>query len=263
MNTIIYTDMDGTLLDHKTYTYKPAIEMLDYIKEKKIPLILTSSKTRQEIILWQKKLNIHEPFISENGAAIFFPEGYKGFDLSSYPIMEGYRVALLGKDYSFITTYLETIRDKYSIKGFAQMSTEEVVKETGLSNKNAEIAKNRDFTEPFLIEDSSLVPLLEKEAKIYGLKITQGGRFFHCIGAYQDKGKALEIAQAIYRRNGYEAKSIALGDGKNDESMLLSSDIAIQIPNHENEFVKMDVPNVIKAKYSGPKGWANSLKEIL
>lgn len=210
-----------------------------------------------------KKLNIQEPFISENGAAIFFPESYRGFDLDSYPIVEGYRVVLLGKEYNFITSYLETVRVKYGLTGFNQMSLEEVMKQTGLSKQNAEMAKNRDFSEPFLIEDSSLVPLLEKEAKIYGLKITQGGRFFHCIGAYQDKGKALEIAQAIYRRNGYEAQSIALGDGKNDESMLLSSDIAIQIPNHENEFVKMDVPNVIKAKYSGPKGWADSLKEIL
>ena len=263
MNKIIYTDMDGTLLDHDTYTYEPAIEMLDYIKKQKIPLILTSSKTRHEIVSWQKKLDIYEPFISENGAAIFFPEGYRGFDLSSYPIMEGYRVALLGKDYNFIAAYLETVRVKYSIKGFAQMSVKEVMEETGLAGENAIIAKKRDFTEPFLLEDSSLVPLLEKEAKLYGLKITKGGRFFHCIGAYQDKGKALEITQAIYRRNGYEAKSIALGDGKNDESMLLSSDQAVQIPNHENKFVKMNVPNVIKAKYPGPKGWADSLNKIL
>jgi len=263
MNKIIFTDMDGTLLDHNTYTYEPAIKMLSYIKEQKIPLILTSSKTRHEIVLWQKKLDINEPFISENGAAIFFPENYRGFDLASYPIMEGYRVALLGKDYNFIAAYLETVRVKYGIKGFAQMSVEEVMEETGLSEKNAIIAKKRDFTEPFLIEDSSLVPLLEKEAQLYGLKITQGGRFFHCIGAYQDKGKALEIAQAIYRRNGYEAKSIALGDGKNDESMLLSADKAIQIPNNENKFVKMNVPNVMKARYPGPQGWADSLTEIV
>lgn len=255
--------MDGTLLDHDTYSYEPAKEMLSHIKKKDIPLILTSSKTREEIVLWQKKLGLKEPFIPENGAAVFFPENYKGFDLSFYPLHSGYHMALLGKEYNFITTYLKTIKTKYGIIGFNDMSIEEIIKYTGLSQENATMSKNREFSEPFIMEDDSLAPLLEREAAIYGLKITKGGRFFHCIGAAQDKGKALEIAQSIYRRNGYEAKSIALGDGKNDETMLCAADEAIQIPNHENKFVDMNVKNVIKAKYPGPKGWADSLQGIV
>lgn len=44
MNKIIYTDMDGTLLDHNTYTYEPAMKMLDYIKEKNFLLSLHQVK---------------------------------------------------------------------------------------------------------------------------------------------------------------------------------------------------------------------------
>lgn len=263
MKKIIFTDMDGTLLDHQTYSYDFALEMLVYIGEKNIPLILITSKTSKEVIIWQEKLGIIEPFICENGAALFIPDGYRNFDMSLYPLKDGYRIVCLGKEYKFITTYIDSIKDKYKIKGFNDMKIEEIMVLTGLNKQNAGLAKQREFSEPFVIEDELQVRLLEKEASMYGLKITKGGRFFHCIGVNQDKGKALEIASAIFRRNGYESKSIALGDGKNDESMLSAADIAIQIPSHDKSFVNMNIKNIIKAKYPGPKGWADSLRGIL
>lgn len=262
MKAILYSDMDGTLLDHDTYSFKPAMQVLQEIKERAIPLILTTSKTRAEVLLWQEKLGIQEPFITENGAGVFFPKGYKNFDLKAYPLLDGFHLALLGKEYAFITKYLETVQNKYEILGFSQMSLAQVCKYTGLDEQSALFAKKRDFSEPFVIKDATLVPLLEKEAQMYGLKIVEGGRFFHCIGAHQDKGKALQIAQAIFRRNGYEAKSIALGDGKNDESMLGAADFSIQIPKPNGDFVSMNV-NTQKADFPGPRGWAQMLKKFL
>lgn len=262
MNAVIYTDMDGTLLDHHTYSFDPAKDMLEYIKSEQIPLILTTSKTAKEVIFWQQKLGIVEPFICENGAAVFFPPKYKGFELDSYPLIDGFRVATLGKEYAFITKYLDTIKDKYSIKGFHDMSLSEIMELTDLDEKSAQMASKRDFTEPFVMKDEYLLELLGKEADIYGLKITQGGRFYHCIGAHQDKGKAVQIAHAIFRRNGYEAKSIVLGDGKNDESMLAVADFSVQIPNAQGDFVPMDV-STIRAKYPGPRGWADALEGLL
>ena len=46
---VIYTDLDGTLLDHVTYTFHPALDALELIEKKKIPLIISTSKTRPEI----------------------------------------------------------------------------------------------------------------------------------------------------------------------------------------------------------------------
>lgn len=263
MKALIFTDMDGTLLDHHTYSYEPASHMLEHIKKKGIPLILTTSKTRSEVIKWQQRLGIVEPFITENGAAIFFPEGYRDFDLNAYPLMDGFRVVSLGKPYAFVVKYLSSVLDKYAITGFAQMSPQEVMEATGLSYDNALLAKARDFTEPFIMQDPDLVPILQEEAKLYGLKITKGGRFFHCIGMGQDKGMAVRTACAIFRRNGYEATSLALGDGKNDEAMLSVVDTPIQIPHPDGTFVTMDVANIIQAAYPGPKGWADALEHIL
>lgn len=73
---LVFTDLDGTLLDHHTYSFEPALPALNALKEKNIPLIICTSKTRAEIEKWRLELRTDHPFISENGGAIFIPKGY-------------------------------------------------------------------------------------------------------------------------------------------------------------------------------------------
>ena len=75
MKLVIFSDMDGTLLDSK-YSFRDAEKALDLIKKKKVPLILSSSKTRAELELYRKKMRNRHPFIVENGGAIFIPKNY-------------------------------------------------------------------------------------------------------------------------------------------------------------------------------------------
>ncbi|KAF5413010.1 MAG: Glucosyl-3-phosphoglycerate/mannosyl-3- phosphoglycerate phosphatase [Candidatus Methanocomedens sp.] len=77
---VIYTDMDGTLIDHDTYSYEAALPALDLIRKRNIPLVFCTSKTRAELEVYCKELEIYHPLISENGGAIFIPEDY--FDFS-------------------------------------------------------------------------------------------------------------------------------------------------------------------------------------
>ncbi|MEM9278462.1 MAG: HAD-IIB family hydrolase, partial [Pseudomonadota bacterium] len=66
---IFFTDLDGTLLDHETYSHEPAREALDAIRNNDIPLILASSKTAAEIEPLRNELGFdHCEAIVENGA---------------------------------------------------------------------------------------------------------------------------------------------------------------------------------------------------
>jgi len=68
---LIFSDLDGTLLDEDTYSFQEATEAIEFLKEKEIPLILCSSKTRFEMELYREKMDIMTyPFIPENGGAI-------------------------------------------------------------------------------------------------------------------------------------------------------------------------------------------------
>lgn len=73
-NLIIFTDLDGTLLHPMTYSFEEAMPALKLCRERGIPLILCSSKTRAEIEVYRQRLKNEHPFIPENGGGIFIPK---------------------------------------------------------------------------------------------------------------------------------------------------------------------------------------------
>ena len=94
-NVLIFTDLDGTLLDHDSYRFDEASVMLDYLKMHHIPLIIVTSKTKKEVIRLQKLLEIEAPCIIENGAGILIPRN------------GGYETIAMGQDYKAIRRAFE------------------------------------------------------------------------------------------------------------------------------------------------------------
>ena len=243
-NTVIFTDLDGTLLNHEDYTYDEASEMLDFIKEHKIPLIFTTSKTKKECEILQEKIGLDAPFIVENGACIF---GLEGGDVQ------------LGLHYSDIRKFMDRVKEAFDINAFSDMSVEAVMEYTDFSYALAKMAKERDFSEPFLIRDERKLTALEKLAEEQGMKILKGGRFYHCVGIDQDKGKAVSKVLECYQAS----HSIGLGDNYNDVDMLRVVDTPILIPHHEGKYIDVQIDKLIKAPHKGSLGWNETLKKIL
>jgi mannosyl-3-phosphoglycerate phosphatase len=112
---VVFTDLDGTLLDHETYSYSPALEALDLLERQRIPLILCSSKTRAEIELIQGNLRLRHPFISENGGGVFMPRGYFPFTPEGTRDIEGYKVLESGIPYWQLVETLHRISAELKI----------------------------------------------------------------------------------------------------------------------------------------------------
>ncbi len=247
---VVFTDLDGSLLNHDDYSFEDAIEAVEFLKRNSIPLIIVTSKTKQEVLRLQKLLGIDSPFIVENGAAIFFKE-------------EGeLKEIVLGVNYRKIREFIEKIKDKYSIKGFRDMSLDEIIAYTGLDLEIAKISSKREYSEPFLVKDERVLSEVEKLAEKEGLKIMKGGRFYHCMSVNQDKGKAVSILIEKYKKNNPNLKSIGLGDNYNDIPMLKVVDIPVLIPRYNHKFIDFDRENLIKANFPGAKGWSEALERI-
>lgn len=256
MKTIVFTDLDGTFLNHDDYSFEASFEALELIFNKHIPLVFTTSKTKIEVERLQQKVNIKEPFIVENGAALFIPKDYKGFDFSFLEESGAYNVLQLGVTYNQVLGFYNSYKAKFKMLGFSDMNIEKVMELTGLSEKNAEMAKQRGFTEPFVVENDIVIEKLEELARSHQLKITKGGRFYHLIGENQDKGKAVEMCIAIFEEiYNDKVRSIGLGDGQNDVPLLNSVDVPIAIQNHEGKYLSLSNSELQKSSFKGAKGW--------
>ncbi|HON96275.1 MAG TPA: HAD hydrolase family protein [Deltaproteobacteria bacterium] len=73
---IVFTDLDGTLLNHGDYSWEAARPALEKTRALGIPLVICTSKTRPEVELLRAEIGVAGPFIVENGGGIFFPREY-------------------------------------------------------------------------------------------------------------------------------------------------------------------------------------------
>src|SRR5688572_23204941 len=100
MQMLLISDLDGTLLDRETYSFTAAIPALHQLRERQIPLVLCTSKTRAEVEAVRVALGNRHPFIVENGGAIFLPKRYFPFAIPGSEHRDGYDVVPLGDNYA-------------------------------------------------------------------------------------------------------------------------------------------------------------------
>ena len=266
MRHIVYSDLDGTLLN-EDYSYEAAKPAINFLLSSKTPLILCTSKTRAEIEVYREKLGVTDPFISENGGAIFIPRDYFTFWYDHDKSVEGYNVIELGKEYADLCRELKGIRKEtgYKIVGFSDMTAEEIAKDCGLSLRDAELSKKREYDEAFTIEGTKgQTDEVFRSIESKGLNYTVGGRYSHIMGN-SDKGKAVDILTELYKREkrGSEIKTVGLGDSLNDLPMLKAVDIPILVKKpdglHDPE---INFPNLIRIDGVGPVGWNKAINEL-
>lgn len=262
-NYVIFSDLDGTLLDHNTYSFNAAREALELVETKGIPLVLCTSKTRGEIEYYRNLLNNDHPFISENGGGIFILKDYFQIEFNYDRLVDGYKVIEIGTTREKLTACLKSIEDETGVKinGFSQMTSTEIAQLTGLEEDMAKLAMERDYSEPFIISDVNSATI-NNEIRLKGYEHTRGGRFHHILGG-NDKGKAVGILTNIYKSNMSNIKTVGIGDSLNDLPMLKAVDIPILVQKPDGSYDKdINLPNLTFAEGIGPSGWNSSILKL-
>lgn len=265
LKPIIFTDLDGTLLDLETYSYEKALPSVEYLREQEIPIVFCSTKTRAEQEVYRRELKINDPFIVENGGAVFIPQGYFPFDFEYHRVKDGYQIIELGIPYHEIRQILQRVRTECEInfKGFGDMSVAEVATVTGLDMDAAQRAKTREYDETLPLEGTrEEIGAVLNVIKQAGLNYTSGGRF-HDVTGPNDKGKATRILIDLFRSKLGQIEAVAIGDSPNDLPMLLAVDIPILVQKPGGIWEDIDMPNLNRIKGIGPQGWTRAVVEII
>ena len=292
---IVVTDIDGTLLDHDTYSFAAAKPALTLLRREGVPLILCSSKTRAEIEILQRELGIAHPFVSENGGALFVPVDYFPFRLPGARRVNGYHAIEFGRPYEEVVNELHRLAAALgvTVTGFSDMSDGEIASTCHLPAERARLAKLREYDEPFSVAggDPALRLRLCRCLEDAGLHCTTGGRFDHVTGA-ADKAVAIGLLRMLYRRalasapDGGSAVrgvaqeggfwqpeirrrrivTVALGDAPNDVALLREVEIPVivrSVDARQTEHLIVQVPYARVSRGRGASGWSETVQEVV
>jgi mannosyl-3-phosphoglycerate phosphatase len=266
---VIFTDLDGTLLDEETYTFEPARPALEALHAGRVPLILCSSKTRAEMEPLARRLGLGAPLIVENGGAIVVPEGFELAPGAGLDPAGGPHLVRLGAPREALLLALPEIAGEVgvSVRPFSEMSAEVLAALSGLPSAAAELALRREHDEPFMVEgtesrDPSLDERFDQAARRRGLRVSRGGRFYHLTDAV-DKGRAVHALLALW--SGGVGLTAGLGDAANDLPMLEAVDRPIVMPgrNGLDPTLAAALPRAERAPGPGPGGWSSAVLAVL
>lgn len=266
---VIFTDLDGTLLEHDTYSFEAALPALDELHQRRIPVVISTSKTRAEVEVYRRAMCIADPFVVESGSAVFVPEGYFQSLPPEAKKRDGYAVIVLGAEYARILVAFRELKSRTggAIEGLDEMPVERISILTGLPLEEARLAKQREYDEPFIfLRDEKLYsPRMEAFAKELGLRCQKGGRFYHLTGD-SDKGKAMAILMELYRKKLGQPTSVALGDSSLDLPLLSRADIPIAVKRPDGSYddtLLGSTDRVRKTDGIGSTGWNHAVLELL
>ena len=251
----VVSDVDGTLMDH-SYDLTPAKETIKTLQKLSIPVILCTSKTAAEVKVIRNELNLTDPYIVENGAAIYG-------EFLKKPNGE----IILGKKYEFLEEILNLISKEidYKLTPLNNLTDQEATQLTGLEGPSLNLMRDRHWSMPFLNPPSFLEEKINICSKKFKVDIFKGNRMSHLLSTDSNKGKAINTLKKY--SNIKDIQIIGLGDSPNDLPLLLNSDFKIVIPgiNGPNLNLLDQLKNFEFTLASEPNGygWKNEINKLI
>lgn len=264
---LIFTDMDGTLLDHHTYSFAPAEPMLNAMATNDIPVMPITSKTQAELETLRKALNNQHPFIIENGAAVFIPQGYFAKQPAETTAEGDYWVKSFVAPRAHWQSLINKVSGHYQgqFTTFAQAGIDGIIEMTGLDKQAATEASQRQYGEPIQWQgDDVAKQKMIAELTGLGANILEGGRFIHVSGK-SDKGVALQWLREVFAAQmpAHTIKTLALGDSQNDVAMLEAADCAVIVKSPVKAPPQLNrAQNLLLTTQTGPAGWAEGVQKF-
>ena len=264
---LIFTDLDGTLLNHDNYSFGNNKKLISTIINNKNEIIFNTSKTFSECKKLLKVLKLSNmPFSTENGAVLYFPKIRFNKIKNSSSFEKYWKVRTAKLSSKNWHQFLLKKQKKFNFLMAQDLSPKILKKYTNLDNTSKML--NREASQIILWKDS-LVNLKKFKNVLKSEKkgvLIQGSRFMQVSSVCNKRIAKKLISHAYdYQFYGtYSKNTIALGDSKNDIDMLNSANYPCLIKNRSGYFLKLrsNKKNIIKSSKFAPDGWSQVLYKL-
>jgi mannosyl-3-phosphoglycerate phosphatase len=272
---LIFTALEGALVDPRTDSYAGAEEALEELEQRKIAFILLTSRTREEIEPIRRKMGHNHPFVTENGGGIFFPDGYFSLRIPGVVRTARYLSIAQGRPYAEVCEALDDIAEECSVgvAGFHHMSLREIADNTGLRPRSAELARAREFDEPFYFTsaDEKAIAKFVETSRERGFDARRGPTFWH-FSAKCDAARAVRTLTQLFREATHiKLRLVGIGGSQNDLPWLRAVDHAILLPDSCEAAKSSENPPesagrskaIVTGEAPGPAGWNRAILNII
>jgi mannosyl-3-phosphoglycerate phosphatase len=273
---LIFTALEGALIDARTDSFAGAEEALSELDRRKIPYILLTSRTRAEIEPLRRKLGHNHPFVTENGGGIFFPDGYFNLRIPGAVRVSRYLSIAQGEPYAEVCEALDDIAEECAVgvAGFHHMSGREIAENSGLRPRDAELARDREFDEPFYFTsaDEKAITRFVETARGRGYDARRAETFWH-FSSKCDPARAVRTLGGLFRDASHtKLRLIGIGATDADLRWLAAVNQAVLLPPPGQP---PDSPGpaaqtegrtggaVTVAESGGPSGWNATILNII
>jgi mannosyl-3-phosphoglycerate phosphatase len=245
-------------------------EALVALERRGIPLIFSSRGTRAEVEFARRRLSNAHPFITENGGGLFLPEGYFRQRPADAVTLRHYHCISLARPYAQACAALEQAAHEAAaeVAGFHQMSAREIAENSGLPLRLAELARQREYDEPFFFagEEAGASRRLAEAAAQRGWQVRRGDRFWH-ISSGADIGRAVSRLLELYRTARHaRVRSVAIGSDPSDLALLRAAGRALVLPGPagtHNEELMERLPSARRVQPGAAEPWAAAVMHLL
>lgn len=252
-DTLLFTDVDGTLLDRAgQYAMTPA--ELARVHDR-VTVILASSRTILELSRNQRDLGLEGPVVAENGAVIAFPWNEALCDIGAYEVIDD-------REWCVVAVGAPAQELRAEARGIATSLGIEYIDQGAV---DPEVGRRYSLAlRPAPGRDSASLHRLVDALRRGGRTVASGGSWL-CVTGGADKGRGVRSVLDCFRRLGRPSGRVAAaGDGDNDVPLLLAAERRFVIGHDDGTWhpALRALPRVERVTIPGIAGWREVIRQL-
>ena len=224
----LFSALEDVLINSHTFKWDSAREILNQAYLEQIPWMVWSHWTVQEVIYFRGQLGLVDPFIAENGGALYIPFGYFDFEVNTVQ-REGHEIIENGLKAEFLREFLEDFRreNKLPLKFADEFSVQEFAEMARIPYHVAGFRQNSLYSIAFYVEpyaSGNWEKELFQQAQNRGIIIRKDGLIYTAVGNNDERALVAKLRKLIRRNLDVSPKIIGIGARSSDKPYLENAD---------------------------------------
>ena len=265
---LVFTALDGAAINFNQDAVQEILPALELLRSRNIPLIATSMQSAEEVIPVIQALDLADPFIVENGGAIYVPDGSLKMEFKHNKRVQNCRVIELATSRREIRRKLAAVRRQgdFKIEEFSELSPDRASDWGDLSPEQIRAAQTREYGEmvAFRGENGDL-QRFQAEIEQQQMRLMRSDDYYLISGDH-DEGSAVRLLLQLYREAHPDVPvmSVGLSDSYLGSAMLHAVDIPILVRQEDGRFDEQVGRYGMKfTRNPGPVGWNQAVIAII